>query len=77
MKCILNALVKGKLKGKQWLDSEKRVKEFMAGNNLELEKNEIGKYTEMLYMACRAVENIEKEDDYVDNFKVAYNIFIV
>ena len=53
---LLNDLVNGKPNGKQWLDLEKRVKDFIAGDNPQSEKDELGKYTEMLYMACRAVE---------------------
>ena len=53
---LRNDLINGKMKEKQWLDLEKRVQEFVAGDNPQSEKDELGKYTEMLYMACRAVE---------------------
>lgn len=53
---LRNDLINGKTKEKQWLDLEKRVRKFIAGDNPQSEKDELGKYTEMLYMACRAVE---------------------
>ena len=56
-------IIKGKLKEKQWLDLEKRVREFVAGDNPQSEKDELGKYAEMLYMACRAVEQKKGENN--------------
>lgn len=60
---LRNDLIKGKLKEKQWLDLEKRVREFVAGDNPQSEKDELGKYAEMLYMACRAVEQKKGENN--------------
>lgn len=60
---LRNDLIKGKLKEKQWLDLEKRVREFVAGDNPQSEKDELGKYAEMLYMACRAVEQKRGENN--------------
>lgn len=60
---LRNDLIKGKLKEKQWLDVEKRVREFVAGDNPQSEKDELGKYAEMLYMACRAVEQKKGENN--------------
>lgn len=48
---LRNDLINGKPKEKQWLDLEKRVREFVAGDNPQSEKDEIGKYAEILYMA--------------------------
>lgn len=43
---LRNDLINGKPKEKQWLDLEKRVREFVAGDNPQSEKDELGKYAE-------------------------------
>lgn len=59
---LYNQLIRKKPKGREWLTLEKRVHEFIRNRATEEEKRKLCQYTEMLYMACRAVEKVYPEE---------------
>lgn len=56
---LLDRLVLGKPQGKEWLELEEQILDYIKNEATEEEKAEFKKYTEMLYMTCRAIERIE------------------
>lgn len=57
---LLKKIISGKPKGEEWFDLQKEVLMFLNEDNPEEEKIRIKGYTEMIAMACEAVNNIKK-----------------
>lgn len=56
---LLEQLVQRKPQGREWLELEEQILDYIKNEATEEEKAEFKKYTEMLYMTCRAVERME------------------
>lgn len=53
---LLDQIVRRKPHGKEWLALENEVQAFLREEATPKEKKQLGQYSEMLYMMCRAVE---------------------
>lgn len=56
---LLQQIIKCTPRGKEWLALEKEVQVFLREEATPEEKKQIGQYSEMLYMMCRAIESME------------------
>lgn len=56
---LLNQIIRREPRGKEWLVLEKEVQTFLREEATLEEKKQIGQYSEMLYMMCRAIESME------------------
>ena len=56
---LLNQIIRREPRGKEWLVLEKEVQTFLREEATLEEKKQIGQYSEMLYMMCWAIANME------------------
>ena len=56
---LLDQIVRRKPRGEEWLVLEIEVRAFLRDEATPEEKRQIGQYSEMLYMMCRAIESMD------------------